>query len=45
MTYNVFSGTLNPTHSLTHPVYTIGLLYYSLVEMLERTVKEGVAGV
>jgi len=19
MTYNVFSGTLNPTHSLTHP--------------------------
>ena len=26
MTYNVFSGTLNPTHSLTHSPYSIGLL-------------------
>jgi len=26
MTYNVFSGTLNPTHSLTHAVVNIPIL-------------------
>jgi len=29
MTYNVFSGTLNPTHSLTHPTLLISLIPHS----------------
>jgi len=27
MTYNVFSGTLNPTHSLTLPIATHGVVW------------------
>ena len=30
MTYNVFSGTLNPTHSLTRPTQSLLLLLYLL---------------
>jgi len=39
MTYNVFSGTLNPTHSLTHPGKEAIKLVLLLkgMEMVQRT--------
>ena len=41
MTYNVFSGTLNPTHSLTHtlPIFShIAIMsHYCLVDMYNNS--------
>jgi len=31
ITYNVFSGTLNPTHSLTHSLALVTCLWYVVV--------------
>ena len=36
MTYNVFSGTLNPTHSLTHFVFVIVAVCYVTVFAFAR---------
>jgi len=40
MTYNVFSGTLNPTHSLTHSSSFVGFGFYC---MMHFSSKHGIA--